>query len=459
LNFIILTQTTGWLKPIAWLMGIIMNALYEFQELFGIKYLAICVILFTFVTRMLMLPLQIKQQKQAKLSSKMQPEINAVQEKYKGKKDQDSMRMQQEEVQQVYAKYGTNPMSGCLPLIITVPIMFALYRVIYAIPAYVNDIYTLYAVVADKIMNVDGYATAMLYFTDINNISVRTIKSFTEVSATGIISKNHLIDLLYAFNTTNWNAFINTKAWLTGSIDTSAISIASLSIGDNLKNLSTADINSLSDVISGLGTQVHSIIKVNSFFGGLNILDKSGWKWPGVIIPVLAAVSQFIQTKFLSPAVNQKPSGNSQQDSMQQSMKMMNYVMPVMSLFMCAVLPICVGIYWVASSVFAAIQSFFINKYIDRTDIDELIAKNVAKLEKRKEKYGIVTGNKTASVAKQSTKYINNDPKPSDSSISRYTKSGSRSGSINVKTDNTSYKEGSISSYANILKRSDNDKK
>ena len=158
-----------------------------------------------------MLPLQIKQQKQAKLSSKMQPEINAVQEKYKGKKDQDSMRMQQEEVQQVYAKYGTNPMSGCLPLIITVPIMFALYRVIYAIPAYVNDIYTLYAVVADKIMNVDGYATAMLYFTDINNISVRTIKSFTEVSATGIISKNHLIDLLYAFNTTNWNAFINTR--------------------------------------------------------------------------------------------------------------------------------------------------------------------------------------------------------------------------------------------------------
>ena len=62
-----------------------------------------------------------------------------------------------------------------------------------------------------------------------------------------------------------------------------------------------------------------------------------------------------------------------------QSMKMMNYVMPIMSMFFCAMLPICVGLYWVASAVFGTLQTVFINRYMDKVDVDDLMAANAAK--------------------------------------------------------------------------------
>lgn len=86
MNLMFLTSVGGILKPFAWIFGIVMNAIYEFVSLMNIHSIAVCVIIFTFVTKMLMLPLTIKQQKSTKLSSQMNPEIMKIQEKYKGKK-------------------------------------------------------------------------------------------------------------------------------------------------------------------------------------------------------------------------------------------------------------------------------------------------------------------------------------------------------------------------------------
>ena len=77
-----------------------------------------------------MIPLTIKQQKTTKLMSVMNPEIQAIQKKYKGKTDNESLQRQNVEVQAVYEKYGTSMTGGCLPLLIQMPILFALYRVI-----------------------------------------------------------------------------------------------------------------------------------------------------------------------------------------------------------------------------------------------------------------------------------------------------------------------------------------
>ena len=60
----------------------------------------------------------------------MQPEINKIQRKYRNKTDQASMMKQNEEIQKVYEKYGTNPTGGCLQLVIQMPIFLALYQVI-----------------------------------------------------------------------------------------------------------------------------------------------------------------------------------------------------------------------------------------------------------------------------------------------------------------------------------------
>ena len=83
------------------------------------------------------------------MSSVMNPEIQAIQKKYKNKKDQASMMKQQEEIQQVYDKYGTSMSAGCLPLLIQMPLLFALYPVIYNIQKYVPEIKT-----APKAVNV-----------------------------------------------------------------------------------------------------------------------------------------------------------------------------------------------------------------------------------------------------------------------------------------------------------------
>ncbi len=124
---VVLTKTGGVLGPIAEVMGWIMDLLFRFTGVFGIENIALCIILFTLVTKLLMMPLTIKQQMSSKLMAVMQPEITAIQKKYKGKEnDQKYAMMMQTEIKAVYAKYGTSMTGGCLPLLIQLPIIYAL---------------------------------------------------------------------------------------------------------------------------------------------------------------------------------------------------------------------------------------------------------------------------------------------------------------------------------------------
>ena len=129
------------IKQISWLLGKVMNVIYNLMDgVFGIQNIGICIIIFTIVTYFLMIPLTIKQQKWSKMQAVMNPEIQKISKKYAGKKDQASMMKQQEEIQQVYDKYGTSMMGGCLPLLVQMPLLLALYPVIYDIQGYVPAI-------------------------------------------------------------------------------------------------------------------------------------------------------------------------------------------------------------------------------------------------------------------------------------------------------------------------------
>lgn len=130
---------------IAILLGKVMNVIYNTLEsvlptdhgLVGWS-----IIIYTILVYTLMLPMTINQQKTSRMTSLMNPEIKAIQKKYQNKKDQASMMKQQEEIQQVYDKYGTSMMGGCLPLLIQMPLLFALYPVIYNMAEYVPAIKT-----------------------------------------------------------------------------------------------------------------------------------------------------------------------------------------------------------------------------------------------------------------------------------------------------------------------------
>ncbi len=415
---IFLTKQGGILGPIESILGWILNAIYEFLSLFGIQNVAIVIILFTFIVRGLMIPLTIKQQKFSKLSSKMNPEIQKIQAKYKGKKDEASLRKQQTETQAVYQKYGASPTAGCLPLLITLPIMFALYRVIYNIPAYVNDINHMYSNIAEAVRGTGGYVDIL---TDLAaKVSVKT-SSFNEVATDGIISVNHIIDILVKFRSAEWAELSNKFPTLQSVID----------------------------------PNYADILNVNKFIGGLNIIDPPGYKFPGILIPILAAGLQFVQgkqTQALQPPADKD-------NPMSSTMNAMNTVMPIMSGFFCFMLPIGVGIYWVAGSVFAILQQLIINKYMDKVDVDTLIEKNVMKANKRKAKLGIDPNASMEELAKKQTRSIEASAEATDISTTSYANSVKKNYEpSDYKKSDVSYKAGSIAANANLLKNRNNNK-
>ena len=98
------------LGPIAKLLGWVMNGVYYLMDQIGIGNVGLSIIIFTIIIYLLLFPLTYKQQKFSKLSQKMQPELNAINKKYQGKKDQASMMAMQQETQAVYEKYGVSMM-------------------------------------------------------------------------------------------------------------------------------------------------------------------------------------------------------------------------------------------------------------------------------------------------------------------------------------------------------------
>lgn len=435
LNLVFLTKEDGLIMgPISRLLGWILNAIYEFLALFtddvngiGMANIALCIILFTIIVKMLMLPLTIKQQKSTKLSAQMSPEITAIQEKYKGKNDEASRMKMQKETQAIYDKYGTNPMSGCLPLLISLPILFALYRVIYAIPAYINDVYDMYELAATAIQSVEGYAETLVDFIKEAGLSGVSIKNFSE-SANGVLTTNHIIDILSKCDAGTWE-----------TLETAFPSISS-------------QLSSYSD----------PVLKVHEFFGGLNILNKpvqnKNYFSIGILIPLLAMGFQFLQSKLAM--VKKDKNGN--QDPAMASMKMMNIFMPIMSGVICLSIPIGVGIYWIINSIVTILQQLFINRYMEKVSVEELIAKNQEKRAKKLKKMGIDTGTKMAEVAKTSTKsievaepkstkdYANLVGKSYDTADEKAESGESKEGT--EKEKNASVSSGSIAGYANILK-------
>ena len=100
------------LGPIAKLLGWVMNGIYHLMAMIGLENVGLSIIIFTLVVYACLFPLTYKQQKFSKLSQKMQPELQAIQKKYNGKKDQASMMAMQEETQAVYQKYGVYECAG-----------------------------------------------------------------------------------------------------------------------------------------------------------------------------------------------------------------------------------------------------------------------------------------------------------------------------------------------------------
>lgn len=410
MNGLVLTQSDTFIIGfIAKLLGYVMEGIFYVLDLIGIPNIGLSIIIFTIVIYLLLMPLTIKQQKFSKLSAKMNPELTAIREKYKGKKDNDSMAAMNQETQAVYNKYGVSPTGGCVQLLIQMPILFALYQVIYRMPAYVTKIKEAFFPLVDELIKQPGSAEFIQTFKNASYYAKQfTNESFTSGVTTYV--QNTYVDVLNKASTSEL-----------------------LSIGTQYPSLK----DHVENTVSLLG-------RFNNFLG-INIanspsvmvheaLDSKAYLMVAAafIIPILSAVTQWINTKLMP---QQTPSNDPQANSMASSMKTMNIMMPLMSAFFCYTLPAGMGIYWIAGAVVRSIQQIIINKHIDKMDLDELIKTNVEKRNKKLAKAGI-DPNKVNNIATMKTKNISsiaNSVNKSDSNNAP--KSAPKAGSIAAKAN------------------------
>ncbi|XCB29151.1 membrane protein insertase YidC [Arcanobacterium hippocoleae] len=126
------------LFPIMWVIAWIMTGVHKLLTLFGLHDGAglswvLSIVGMTIVVRALMIPLFNKQLKSMRMGQQLQPEMQKIQKKYKGRRDPISMQRQREETMALYREYGTSPFASCLPVVIQMPIFFALFRLLYAV--------------------------------------------------------------------------------------------------------------------------------------------------------------------------------------------------------------------------------------------------------------------------------------------------------------------------------------
>ncbi len=395
----IMTQYNGSiLGPIAKILGMVMNFIFNILDKIGIPNVGLSIIIFTIFVYLCLMPLTIKQQKFSKLSSIMSPEIKQIQEKYKNKKDQDSMMAQNEEIQAVYKKYGVSSTGSCIQLVIQMPILFALYRVINNIPAYVTKIKETLMPLAEQILSTPG-ASEFLQSFDI----VKQLKNSDFTTTDGII------DILSKATTDEW-----------------------LSISEKFPSFDTFDVvyNTFTQYNNFLGLNIGDTPRyiIVDAFGDRNFLLVIG----ALMIPILAAVTQWLNFLFMPQQNNTADSDN----PMMQSMKTMNYTMPLISAFFCFSFPCGMGIYWIAGAIVRSIQQVIINKYIDKMDLDAIVEKNKKKYEEQQKKQGLSKGNQIKKISDKANYSSNLSEKEKEEKIEKakeFYATHSKPGSISEK--------------------------
>lgn len=342
MDFILLTKSNtfiiGW---IASLFGYIMEFIYNVTNtIFGIENIGLAIIVFTILTNVAMIPLMLRQQKSMKINNIIQPELKAVQKKYKGKEDQKSQIRMQAETQAVYDKYGASMTGGCLTSFISLPIMLGLYRIILNMPAYIRSFQVYFTNIASQIQQQSGFVEMLSEMA-----KAKAIKG-------DLTETNILIDLMYKFKGADW-----------------------------------VQLEEMFPAISGVIAENSAKISKILSFGPINLMESPGLKlsW-ALLIPILAGLTQWISTRMMTPP---SQNSNDEDDPMGSSMKMMNNIFPLMNVIFCFTFPCYIGIYWVANSASRIPIQYFVNKMVEKEDVNEIVRKNIEKKNKKRAKKGL----------------------------------------------------------------------
>lgn len=297
-------------------LGYLISMIYDLVQNYGLA-----IIFFTIIVKLILLPLQVKSQKAMKRQQKVQPIILELQKKYAN----DQQKLQQE-MMKVYRENNVSMSGGCLPLLIQMPILFALYSVIRRPLTYIKGIDFTSEAVKESVMTV----------------VMKMKESFPEIIGNlGSSSFEYFRD----------NCQIQLAKWadmlgLSGSLG--------WDINFNFLGLDLSGIpkNSLTMILSGNFSDIGTVLLI--------------------LIPALAIFTTWLSMKYSQSQT--QPAVSANEDNPAQSMtKSMNLMMPIMTGFFTFTLPSGIGIYWIISSAMQMVQQFILSKYFDRKEDDFVV--------------------------------------------------------------------------------------
>ena len=365
------------IAPIATIFGIIIDFIFNFIYNFTVyNSLGLSIILLTIIVRTIMLPLMVKSQKSMMSMQKLAPEMNKIKERYKDKKDKASQQAMNAEIQKMYADNKVNPLGGCLPMLIQMPLFFGLSFIMHQSHLYVSRLGQLYSQLSDFMINlVPGYTNYL------GLVVGRAGRNIIPGNVTLDVSRSEDLNrLLSAFTTEDWDIFFSQMPEVYQNIPAEHLQrLLSMVPQGMLTAQATqayvgaerlASLQELGNYVQELLVQYpipyeylalptmmdlyQTKVAIENFFG-MALTESIVIGWPGIMIPILA-----ISTALLTSWVSMKASVASDERSKQQQ-KMMMIVMPVMMGVMTIGLPAGVGVFWITSSVYQVGQQLVMN--------------------------------------------------------------------------------------------------
>ena len=279
------------------------------------------VLIFTLLIRLVLMPLDIKSRKSMKAMQNVQPKIDELNKKYANDKDKLNQKMAD-----LYKKEKINPLSGCLPMLIQLPILFAMFAVMREV-ANEETIQMILEIKQNILAGIENYQPKLQSLLWIKNVFQPDSFMSTVVPAFG----STLPEITKASRTVTMEMIEEAKAFL----QTNEYSAWAANYGN---------------AVAYSAPLLMWTITIPKKFNGLFIL------------PIFSAVSQFFTSKFMNAG---QQSSNAQQAS---TNKFMQWFFPLFSLWICASSNAAFALYWVFINVFQIAQQFIIGKLIDRSE-------------------------------------------------------------------------------------------
>ena len=279
------------------------------------------VLIFTLLIRLVLMPLDIKSRKSMKAMQNVQPKIDELNKKYANDKDKLNQKMAD-----LYKKEKINPLSGCLPMLIQLPILFAMFAVMREV-ANEETIQMILEIKQNILAGVENYQPKLQSLLWIKNVFQPDSFMSTVVPAFG----SKLAEITKGSGAVTMEMIEEAKAFL----QTNEYSAWAANYGN---------------AVAYSAPLLMWTITIPKKFNGLFIL------------PILSAVSQFFTSKFMNAS---QQNANPQQST---NAKLMQWFFPLFSLWICASSNAAFALYWVFINVFQIAQQFIIGKLIDRSE-------------------------------------------------------------------------------------------